>query len=208
MGYFLSKLKKLFSKDRNQTDLVPDRSISNHPAIDKLETKIPYQVTPEIYEKSTNDSRVDANSDLGSKTEVIVEKTKDFISNTGKEVAEQGSALWEIVKDQINDLDEKTQPYREKIKEKTNEAVEKVKDFVDEKVEAAKKLEAEEAKLDADKDGLADKPIDFGKSATEKYGDFFNKAEDWLKKQEAKDNAKSDQPATNSNQERLELPKE
>lgn len=208
MGYLLSKLKKLFSKDRNQTDLVPDRSISNHPAIDKLETKIPYQVTPEIYEKSTNDSRVDANSDLSSKAEVIVEKTKDFISNTGKEVAEQGSALWEIVKDQINDLDEKTQPYREKIKEKTNEAVEKVKDFVDEKVEAAKKLEAEEAKLDADKDGLADKPIDFGKSATEKHGDFFNKAEDWLKKQEAKDNAKSDQPATNSNQERLELPKE
>ena len=80
MGYLLSKLKKLFSKDRNQTDLVPDRSISNHPAIDKLETKIPYQVTPEIYEKSTNDSRVDANSDLGSKTEVIVEKTKDFKS--------------------------------------------------------------------------------------------------------------------------------
>jgi ElaB/YqjD/DUF883 family membrane-anchored ribosome-binding protein len=208
MGYLLSKLKKLFSNNRSHTDLVPDRSVSNHPPIDKLETKIPYQSTPDLYEKSTNDTGVDTNSDLGSKTEVIVEKTKDFISNTGKEVVEQGSALWEIVKDQINDLDEKTQPYREKIKEKTNEAVEKVKDFVDEKVEAAKKLEAEEAKLDADKDGLADKPVDFGKSATEKHGDFFNKAEDWLKKQEAKENAKSDNTATNSTQERLELPKE
>ena len=46
-------------------------------------------------------------------------------------------------------------------------------------------------------------------ATAEKHDGFFNKAEEWLKKQEAKEKGESPTlPTTNSNSERLELPKE
>ena len=197
----LSKIKSLFFGQNNSKDFVPDRNPKPTIKQDEFFTEI--QSTKSQFENSNT------NESIPSKTDELVGKAKDFVLNTGNEVANQGSALWDAVQEKIEILDEKTQPYRDMAKEKVNEAAEKVKDFVEEKLEKAKELEAEEAKLDANKDGLADKPIDFGKSTIEKHDGFFNKAEEWLKKQEAKEKGESPTlPTTNSNSERLELPKE
>jgi hypothetical protein len=111
-------------------------------------------------------------------------KAKDFIKGTFEEVKQQGSEIWESVKDGVEQIDQATQPLRDKIGEKAKEVSEKIESAVESALEKAKILEAQESIADKDKDGLSDHPIDFGKSVTEKHGDFFEKAKDWLDKNE------------------------
>lgn len=144
-----------------------------------------------------------------AKNEDLVEKTREFISGTVDEVKQQGSFLWNEVKEQAGQIEESTREFRENIKQKAHDAVEKIEDFVDTTLEKAKALEEQERKENPDKDGdgFADKPIDFGASEGEKHQDFFKKAEAWL------DNASQTDatgPALKNTQgmEPLELPKD
>lgn len=201
----IDKIKALFF-DSKAEDIVPDRHISTKQ--DKPNPEI--KSTPSNTNISWNNN-ADLSPHVTPQTEpTLQDKAKDFIVETGNEVVSQGSAVWDAVKDKMEIIEEKAKPYIDKAKEKANESAEKVKEFIDEKLEDAKKMEAEEAKMDADKDGFADKPIEFGKSVSDSHDSFFNKAEEWLKKQEAKDAANTPNEDNNKNNkiERLELPKE
>ncbi|MBK9728476.1 MAG: hypothetical protein IPO86_10190 [Saprospiraceae bacterium] len=140
----------------------------------------------------------------------FTDKAKEFVSGTLDEVKEQGSALWSEVKDKAADLDEATKEYREKIAQKAKDTLESFDQFVDETVEKAKGLTDEDHKMDADKDGFADKPIDFGSETNLKNESFFNKAEKWLEKNN-KESKTQDIEESNEGQKvihPLELPQE
>ncbi|MBK8955561.1 MAG: YtxH domain-containing protein [Saprospiraceae bacterium] len=120
------------------------------------------------------------------RAEAFADKAKEFISGTVDEVKQQGSALWDEVKEQAGNLEESTREFRENLKQKAQDAVEKVEDFVDKTLEKAKALEEQERNENPDKDGdgIADKPIDFGKDLKSGHPGFFEKAEAWLKENE------------------------
>jgi ElaB/YqjD/DUF883 family membrane-anchored ribosome-binding protein len=146
---------------------------------------------------------------VGSESKDFVDKAKEFAAETGKEIAEQSSALWGAVKEKMEDLDDGTKEFRENIKNKANQTLEKIDEFVDDVVEKSKKMDEEEKVLDKDSDGLADSKIDFGKPIDQKHEGFFDKAEKWLESNDQnpeaavtpKDGSSKDRPT-------LELPKE
>ncbi|NOT36417.1 MAG: hypothetical protein HOP11_03455 [Saprospiraceae bacterium] len=161
---------------------------------------------------SSNSSGSVADKTTTEKIDDLAEKAVDFAKGTAEEVKTQGKAMWEAVKDKIEDLDEGTKEFRENIKNKANEALEKIDKTVDEVLEKGKQIDEKEAELDSDKDGIADKRIDFGKTIEEKHGGFFEKAEKWLDKNEkitphteVNDDAGNETPKDKPT---LELPKE
>lgn len=189
MGLF-DKIKDLLSSDKKEQNTA-DHTLPSDPNAGSM----------------INENRnVDENS--------LVDKASDFIASTVDEVKEQGSQLWDQVKEKAVDLNESTREYREKLAEKAKDTLEKIDDFVDQTVEKANKLAEEEKRLDADKDGLADQPINFGKSVNESREDFFTKAEDWLKKNETNEihssqsNPSSDVSSNHKIIKPLELPKD
>jgi ElaB/YqjD/DUF883 family membrane-anchored ribosome-binding protein len=127
----------------------------------------------------------------GSGSSEFLEKAKDFVADSVDEAKEQGKHLWSEIKEKIEILDDSTREFRENIVEKAKEGLEKMDHFIDETVEKAKKLDADENLKDQNNDGIADKPIDFGKNLESKHPDFFSKAEKWLETQ--KDHTAVDQ---------------
>ncbi len=146
------------------------------------------------------------------KIENFGRKAKDFVQETGKEISEQGTAVWNEVKEKLHDLDMETKEFRDKIKEKASEALEKMDDFVDQTIEKAKSIQEKEDQLDQNKDGIADKPVEFGPAMSEKQGGFFDKAEQWVKTHDPETSKKgSDENNTNKNEPNrptLDLPNE
>ncbi|MEO6189504.1 MAG: hypothetical protein ABIO44_03140, partial [Saprospiraceae bacterium] len=173
----ISWLKNLFVDDHSE--MVSEQNADSKPLDFSIPTKPTNSVPHEPYKASTN--TVETDSQTESKLEELAGKAKDFMVETGKEVADQGSELWNSVKDKMKDLDEGTKEFREGIKNKANEALEKIDDLVEKTIEKGKALESKEKELDADNDGFADKKIDFGKSVEEKHEDFFDKADQWIK---------------------------
>ena len=114
-----------------------------------------------------------------------MEKVKDFVQGTSEEIVEQGTAIWDAVKEKVHILDENTQEFRDQIKEKASETLERIENYVNTTVEKAKILEQEEKKIDQNQDCIADQAVDFGKPLSEQHGELFDKAEAWLKKQES-----------------------
>ncbi len=127
----------------------------------------------------------------GSGSSEFLEKAKDFVADSVDEAKEQGKHLWSEIKEKIEILDDSTREFRENIVEKAKEGLGKMDHFIDETVEKAKKLDADENLKDQNNDGIADKPIDFGKNLESKHPDFFSKAEKWLETQ--KDHTAVDQ---------------
>ena len=127
----------------------------------------------------------------GSGSSEFLEKAKDFVADSVDEAKEQGKHLWSEIKEKIEILDDSTREFRENIVEKAKEGLEKMDHFIDETVEKAKKLDADENLKDQNNDGIADKPIDFGKNLESTHPDFFSKAEKWLETQ--KDHTAVDQ---------------
>ncbi|MBK8296160.1 MAG: hypothetical protein IPK91_02505 [Saprospiraceae bacterium] len=127
----------------------------------------------------------------GSGSSEFLEKAKDFVADSVGEAKEQGKHLWSEIKEKIEILDDSTREFRENIVEKAKEGLEKMDHFIDETVEKAKKLDADENLKDQNNDGIADKPIDFGKNLESTHPDFFSKAEKWLETQ--KDHTAVDQ---------------
>ncbi|MBK6861025.1 MAG: hypothetical protein IPG95_12200 [Saprospiraceae bacterium] len=127
----------------------------------------------------------------GSGSSEFLEKAKDFVADSVDEAKEQGKHLWSEIKEKIEILDDSTREFRENIVEKAKEGLEKMDHFIDETVEKAKKLDAHENLKDQNNDGIADKPIDFGKNLESTHPDFFSKAEKWLETQ--KDHTAVDQ---------------
>ena len=193
---FFQKLKQLFTKSNSDSSYVP--SLGNK-TTNSQEYSAP-TVTPPINTQSQNQESGE------SKFEEYVDKTKTFVSSTADEVKEQGAFLVDQIKEGIKQLDENTKEVREKVQEKIKETVDKVDNKINEFIEDEKRKEVEESKLDADKDGIADKPVEFGKSVSEKHDQFFNKAEQWLKNAEEKEKSNATKSSTTDN--RLELPKE
>ncbi len=143
------------------------------------------------------------------KIDELADKAVEFAKGTAEEVKSQGQAIWETVKDKIEDLDENTKEFRENIKNKANEALEKIDNTIDSVIEKGKVVDEKEAQLDANKDGIADKNIDFGNTVQEKHGDFFDKAEKWLEKNEKiTPHEDLSEPDTTNQKPTLELPKE
>ncbi|MDQ3142031.1 MAG: hypothetical protein M3Q56_07275 [Bacteroidota bacterium] len=207
MGLF-DRIKAIlgFGKDayvpsikKNDKEYLDDTSYApeNHAVPEKVD-KTYFQVVKE------NEPEVDLHQ------ETLLNKTGEFISETAQEVKEQSAALWEVVKDKAQDIEEGTREYREKIANTARAVAEKVENIIDKTVEKAKTIEQEESKMDKDKDGLADKPIDFGENLTDKHGELFDKAASWLEKNKSENSIEAnDPPAKNDvNNERLELPKE
>jgi len=139
-------------------------------------------------------------------------KAKEFIKETGKEVADQGSYLWNELKEKVHELDDNTKEVREKLKQKANQTLEQVESFIDMSIEKSKAMDAEEAKIDQNQDGLADKPADFGEALETKHKGFFDKAEKWVESQEKESNSGGASPISESNPSSqlptLELPKD
>lgn len=169
---FFTWLKSIF---------IGSKEIQERPSEPKLDFRMPNLNThtnsqnsmPDVREKSTTE-----------KIDELADKAADFARGTAEEVKSQGKAVWEAVKDKVEDLDEGTKEFRENIKNKANEALEKIDKTIDEALEKGKVIDEKEAQLDANKDGIADKPIDFGKTVGEKHEDFFDKAKKWLDKDE------------------------
>ena len=208
MGIWNS-IKNLFSS--KNTDYVPD--LGSNP-VKRTQVKEEQSPTP----VRTFDSKADSfyTKEFSLESEKVpesgfngkeaVERVKDFVTETGKEVKEQGEYLFGLAKDKLDQLDESTQDFRNQVKSKANEVVEKVDDFIDKTIEKGKEMDAKEAEKDIDKDGFADKPINFGDKLSEKHSDFFDKAEKFIKDHEAT-HEKIDNTKTQA-QDRLELPKE
>lgn len=155
----LSKLKSFFTSGKSEPP-----------------NQMHYSAKPEMPDEwKLNETKPEAIEE-----ETIVDKTKDFINNTVEEVKEQSSALWDEVKAKSSELNDATKVYREKLAEKANETLENIDDFVDATVQKAKEFQEKEQVIDKDKDGFADKPIDFGKGISEEKKDFFSKAEKWI----------------------------
>ncbi|MBK9272476.1 MAG: hypothetical protein IPM48_12870 [Saprospiraceae bacterium] len=142
----------------------------------------------------------------------MVEKAREFLEETGKEVVAQGKEVMEDLKERWQNLDEDTKEVRENIKKKATEAVQKLNEFVDHTIEKAKEEDIKDQEKDQDKDGFADNPINFGSPlAGDKTKDsFFEKAEQFLNKDQQTGAAS---PTADSNETQpakptLELPNE
>lgn len=170
-------IKSWFSK--------PSNSNSQIDGIDYQDTRFS-EIENQQQVIQANDS-----SQEGSGSSEFIEKAKDFVADSVDEAKEQGKQLWSEIKEKIEILDDSTRELRENIAEKAKEGLEKMDRFIDETVDKAKKLEAEETLKDQDKDGIADKPIDFGENLESSHPDFFSKAEKWLETQ--KDHTTVDQ---------------
>ncbi|MEP7195401.1 MAG: hypothetical protein ABI851_02710 [Saprospiraceae bacterium] len=200
-----SKLKALLFKS-NEEEVRPNN-----------ETKLNFDLprsneTTVSSNKEASDSRSSWDVDAKSKLRDLAEKANDFAHDTADEVKSQGKQLWEAVKDKMDDIDEGTKEFRETIKNKAQETLEKIDEFTDKTLHKAKELEEKEAELDKDKDGFADKKIDFGDSVEQKHEGFFDKAEKWLEKNENPNNQPSSAGETEEINETkkpsLELPKD
>ena len=88
--------------------------------------------------------------------------------------------------------------------------MDKIEDIIDTTVEKAKAEKAEEDKMDENRDGIADNPVNFGDPIEKKHSDFFDKAEKWVKENESKESTLSSDNTLNSGKvlKPLELPKE
>ena len=203
MGIWNS-IKNLFSS--KNTDYVPD--LGSNP-VKRTQVKEEQSPTP----VRTFDSKADSFytkefslesekvSESGFNGKEAVEKVKNFVTETGKEVKEQGEYLFGLAKDKLDQLDESTQDFRNQAKAKANEVVEKVDDFIDKTIEKGKEMDAKEAEKDIDKDGFIVN-FDFFRSSFM----IFDKAEKFIKNHEATPE-KIDNTKTQA-QDRLELPKE
>lgn len=143
-------------------------------------------------------------------TESFGERAKDFVEGTIDEVKEQGSALLEEIKEQYNNLDEATKEYRAAISKKASETFERIESFVDHTVEKAKQMEVEDQAKDQNKDGIADQAPDLGKPLQEQHKSFFDKAETWVNKHDAKSDDQENHSSGHVQRviEPLELPKD
>lgn len=174
MSNFLDKLKSLFkSKDSFEMQEYEPKSLifNNEPS-------------NSLNDNATNQTSINDKEPSFRPNETI-EKVKDFVQGTSEEIVEQGTAIWDAVKEKVHILDENTQEFRDQIKEKASETLERIENYVNTTVEKAKILEQEEKKIDQNQDGIADQAVDFGKPLSEQHGELFDKAEAWLKKQES-----------------------
>ena len=140
MGIWNS-IKNLFSS--KNTDYVPD--LGSNP-VKRTQVKEDQSPTP----LRTADSKADSfyTKEFSLESEKVpesgfngkeaVERVKDFVTETGKEVKEQGEYLFGLAKDKLDQLDESTQDFRNQVKSKANEVVEKVDDFIDKTIEKGK----------------------------------------------------------------------
>ena len=136
------------------------------------------------------------------------EKARQFLEETGKEVVSQGKEVAEELKDKWRALDENTREFREEVKEKAHEALDKVNKLIDKTIHSGEEKDAEEQKIDQDKDGFADAPPDFGKSVTESHSGFFEKAEKFLDESKKSPNSPTEPSTGTSSQPTLELPQD
>lgn len=166
----------------------------------------------DTYEKFELNSKEEIKHDVELDNTDLGTKAKEFIQETGKEVADQGSYLWNELKEKVHELDDNTKEVREKLKQKANQTLEQVESFIDKSIEKSKAMDAEEANIDLNQDGLADKPADFGEALETKHKGFFDKAEKWVESQEKESNSGGASPISESNPSSklptLELPKD
>lgn len=149
-----------------------------------------------IENQQVNNYNIEEQSESNT-TDQFIDKAKDFVSDSMDEAKEQGKQLWAEIKEKVEVLDESTREFREKIADKAKEGLEKIDHFIDETVEKAKALDADEKKLDQNQDGIADKPVDFGKDLESTHPDFFNKAEKWLESQRDQTKVEQSKPIVN-----------
>lgn len=137
------------------------------------------------------------------------EKARHFLEETGKEVVSQGKEVAEELKEKWKELDENTREFREDVKEKAQEALEKVNEFIDKTIKSGEDKEAEEQKIDQNKDGFADSAPDFGKNLADKHSGFFEKAESFLEGSEkSTEDSPTQAPSDKPSKPTLELPQE
>jgi ABC-type transporter Mla subunit MlaD len=188
----MDKLKSLFSHQRANKSMGMD-SYDSHKISE--------------YSKSETNT-VNSNQQTESKMNALADKAKEFVENTAEEVKEQGAAIWEDIKKTGSDIDEATKEYRQQLKDKAKETLRNIDQFIDETVDKAKELQQKEHELDKDKDGIADSPVDFGKSVFDEKNEFFTKAEKMLKEKDQSESEEASKSEDHKIIHRLDLPKD
>lgn len=144
-----------------------------------------------VKEKSSNlledISASDTLDKIKESGESLLGKSKEALTNAGEKLGDlKDSAVdksdnaWEKIISTSDDVSGKVWDKGGELAEKAKVAGAKIEKKLDQTLADFKKKEAEyeakEREMDADGDGFADKPIDFGSSALDGKDDFFDKA--------------------------------
>ncbi len=152
----------------------------------------------------------DLGADLMEKAKSMTAKAGESLEDLTESAVEKSDKIWDKIISGSDKISEKVMGAGEELADKAKKIGKQIDDKMEETLEEFKRKEAQyeakEKELDADGDGFADKPIDFGGSTLAGTEDFFEKAKRFAEGKSVNTPENKDTQKTTDDPNVLELP--